>query len=103
MANRCSFFYESQMPDQNDKPYILELIVAGKVQGVGFRRATRREGERLGLRVTATNLDDGTVRIEAEGSGDSVARLMNWAHHGPPSATVTTVDVIRIEERTSQP
>jgi acylphosphatase len=43
------------------------FIVAGRVQGVGFRWYAQRWGERLGLRGWVANRADGTVESEAEG------------------------------------
>ena len=73
----------------------VELRVHGVVQGVGFRWATEREARRLGLRGYVRNEDDGSVTIGAEGRGDSVERLVEWAGRGPRMASVDRVDVAR--------
>lgn len=66
-------------------------VVSGRVQGVGFRAATRREALRLGLQGHARNLPDGRVEVLAAGEADAVAALVEWLHHGPPSARVEAV------------
>jgi acylphosphatase len=71
----------------------VRLLIRGRVQGVGFRVSARREGQRLGIDLTARNLDDGSVQIDAAGSPESIDDLIAWAHHGPPQARVDTVDV----------
>lgn len=45
----------------------LTAVVHGTVQGVGFRYWCWRQAEKLGLTGTATNNEDGTVGVVAEG------------------------------------
>ncbi len=67
-------------------------LVAGRVQGVGFRASTVAEGRRLGLRGFARNLADGRVEIVAEGPRAAVDALLAWSRTGPPLARVETLD-----------
>ena len=69
-------------------------IVRGHVQGVGFRYSARREAQRLGLRCTVWNRDDGAVECEAEGDAKALEALAAWLHRGPPSARVQSVEVV---------
>lgn len=39
------------------------------------------------------NLPDGSVEATFEGAPDAVARLVEWARHGPRLAIVDTIDV----------
>ncbi|MEK7187729.1 MAG: acylphosphatase [Patescibacteria group bacterium] len=71
------------------------LIVSGKVQGVSFRQSTRRVARELGLHGYAMNLNDGSVKIEAEGEEEAIQKLIKWARRGPWHARVENV----IEER----
>ena len=64
----------------------------GQVQGVGFRYSTRREAQRLGLRATVWNRDDGGVECEAEGDAEALRQLAAWLRRGPPSARVERVE-----------
>ena len=66
--------------------------VAGRVQGVGFRAATRAEGARLGLAVQAGNRADGTVEVTAGGDAGAIEVLARWLQHGPPLARVVRVE-----------
>lgn len=67
------------------------ILVSGRVQGVGFRFATVRVAERLGLRGWVRNTADGRVEIVAEGDPESVRQLASWCRSGPPGARVTEV------------
>jgi acylphosphatase len=69
----------------------VRLIVEGRVQGVWFREGTRREAERLGVRGWVRNRREATVEVVAEGPKENVRKLVEWCHHGPPSARVTRV------------
>ena len=66
-------------------------LVAGRVQGVGFRAATRRRADELGLGGVAENLADGRVRVVATGAADALERLAAWLAHGPPAARVDSL------------
>ncbi|QWS33988.1 acylphosphatase [Curtobacterium aetherium] len=68
-------------------------VVTGTVQGVGFRYWTARKADGLELAGYARNLFDGTVEVEAEGPAPAVDALVVMLRSGPPSATVTGVDV----------
>ena len=68
------------------------FIVSGKVQGVFFRASTRAEAERLHLRGSARNRDDGCVEVLAAGSADAIDALGRWLQRGPAQARVDNVD-----------
>lgn len=69
------------------------VLVSGRVQGVFFRDTCRRVARREGVTGWVRNLPDGRVEAVFEGAADRVDRLVTWAHHGPPQAEVTTVEV----------
>lgn len=71
----------------------VRIRVTGRVQGVGFRYSTRSVGESLGLDVSARNLDDGSVLIDAAGPASAIDRLIAWAKDGPPAARVDSIHV----------
>lgn len=54
----------------------LTAWVSGRVQGVGFRWWTRCRALELGLVGSARNLDDGRVRVLAEGSESHCQQLL---------------------------
>ncbi len=71
----------------------LHAIVSGIVQGVNFRYYTSRQAESLGVTGWVANRADDTVEIIAEGGRPALQSLLDWLHHGPPSATVMGVQV----------
>ncbi len=54
----------------------LTAWVEGRVQGVGFRWWVRANALELGLTGYAENLDDGRVKVVAEGPEDSCRQLL---------------------------
>jgi acylphosphatase len=70
----------------------IQVVVAGRVQGVGFRYATVDAANRIGLRGWVRNMRDGRVEIVAEGSREQVRELVDWCRRGPALARVTAVD-----------
>ncbi len=69
----------------------LEAVVAGRVQGVGFRYFVRQTARRLGLAGWVRNERDGTVRVVAEGPPAALAALELALHDGPAGAAVREV------------
>ena len=69
------------------------VVVSGEVQGVYFRDSCRTEARKLGIAGWVRNLADGTVEAVFEGEPDAVDRMVAWAHHGPPTASVDRVEV----------
>ena len=60
----------------------LHAYVGGRVQGVGFRQATREEADRLELDGWVRNLDDGRVEVVWEGEEDRAKALERWLGRG---------------------
>lgn len=69
------------------------LLIHGRVQGVNFRNACRRQARQLALRGWVRNLPDGAVEVHVQGPGEAVAELIDWAHHGPRNAHVSRVEI----------
>jgi acylphosphatase len=67
-----------------EEPARLTVWVAGRVQGVGFRWWVRARALELGLAGSAENLDDGRVRVIAEGASAQCQRLLDLL--GAPGA-----------------
>ena len=73
----------------------LEAVVRGTVQGVGFRWFVTRQAARLALVGCVANDADGSVRVVAEGQGESLDRLEAALREGPPGARVSDVVATR--------
>jgi DNA ligase D-like protein (predicted 3'-phosphoesterase) len=71
----------------------IRVLVAGTVQGVGFREATRRRAAELGVKGWVRNEADGTVAVHEEGSPAAIERLVSFLRDGPPGAAVLDVTV----------
>lgn len=87
-------------------PHGVERIAAtvrGDVQGVGFRWFVVQEAARLGLVGWVANAPDGTVRLEAEGPGTALARLIERLRHGPPGAIVGGVSTSALRPMGNEP
>lgn len=71
----------------------LNIIVSGKVQGVFFRASAKQKADELGIKGTVTNLPDGRVYIEAQGSDDDMDSFQTWCRQGPPRAVVSDLQL----------
>jgi acylphosphatase len=70
-----------------------EILVEGRVQGVGFRDYAYRRAAHLDLTGYVMNLADGRVRVRAEGPRDRIEALARQLEKGPPMARVERVMV----------
>lgn len=75
------------MPDR-----AIKATVTGRVQGVGYRQASRLVARSMNLVGWVRNLDNGSVEIFAQGESDSLDRLIDWLWSGPGPALVTGVE-----------
>lgn len=69
----------------------LSIKVHGQVQGVFFRHSAKMTAKGLGLVGFVRNESGGTVYLEAEGKKEPLEKLLQWCHHGPPSAQVEKI------------
>lgn len=69
------------------------LLISGRVQGVYFRESMRCEAERLGVTGWVRNRRNGDVEAVVDGNSDAVEAIVAWAHEGPPTARVDSVEV----------
>ena len=70
-----------------------EIVIEGRVQGVGYRDYARRRASGLGLEGWVANLRDGRVRLRAEGQRGQIEALVRALAQGPPLSRVAKVDV----------
>jgi acylphosphatase len=71
----------------------VQVLVTGRVQGVGFRYFTAARARQLGLTGIARNLPNGQVHITAEGDRAALDALIDAVRAGPPGAYVRDVRV----------
>jgi acylphosphatase len=70
-----------------------DVVVTGRVQGVGYRAFAERCARRQGHAGYVMNLPDGRVRLHAEGDRPSIEALLPDLRRGPRLAVVTDVAV----------
>jgi acylphosphatase len=75
----------------------IRATIGGRVQGIGFRYATRLTAHQLGVVGWVRNLPDGSVEVWAQGPEDLVARFRAFLEQGPPGAQVTSIDLIDVD------
>lgn len=69
----------------------LDVVVHGRVHGVGFRVFVLRIARATGLRGWVAN-EPGRVHVVAEGAQAELERLLEAIRTGPPAALVERVD-----------
>jgi DNA ligase D-like protein (predicted 3'-phosphoesterase) len=87
------------METQDPAARAIRVVIAGSVQGVGLREATRRRADQLGVRGWVRNEDDGTVALHAEGPSAGIDALVAFLASGPRGAGVAELSVhdVRVE------
>jgi acylphosphatase len=69
------------------------VLMAGRVQGVGFRAACAQQARVAGVGGTVRNLPDDRVEAVFEGPAASVDALVAWCERGPRFAHVDHIEV----------
>lgn len=70
-----------------------EIVVEGRVQGVGYRAFAQHRAQEWKLTGYAVNLQDGRVKIRVEGSSETIEAYVRDLEAGPPLARVERVTV----------
>jgi acylphosphatase len=79
----------------------VQLIIAGRVQGVFFRKSTKEIAERLGVTGTVRNLITGEVEVLAQAETAVLEQFMDWCKQGPILARVDRVNVQELPDTTN--
>lgn len=74
------------------------ILVAGRVQGVGFRWWVVRQAAALGLTGWVRNRCDGRVEILAAGAEAALDELAERCRRGPSGARVADVAIAEADE-----
>ncbi|KAF2819531.1 Acylphosphatase [Ophiobolus disseminans] len=76
--------------------------VDGEVQGVNFRSFTQKQAKSIGLTGFVTNVSDGTVQGEAQGSDDAIKQFVQHLNKGPSAASVSGVEHSEISTKSGE-
>ena len=76
----------------------MRVIVAGRVQGVGYRAWTVRQARSLALTGWVRNRPDGTVEAVFAGGQEAVNLMLAACRMGPGHAVVKQVETQAIAE-----
>ena len=71
---------------------LLNCVVRGRVQGVGFRFFVQEQASLLDLRGWVRNLPTGEVEIEAAGDREGLSQLLKAMERGPVLSQVDMVE-----------
>lgn len=71
---------------------ILQVVIRGRVQGVGFRAWTEMVADQNGIEGWVRNRRDGTVEAVFAGAEEVVLTMIALCREGPPGARVEAID-----------
>lgn len=71
----------------------VNLLISGRVQGVGFRWFTQKEAQKRHIQGYVRNLSDGRVEVEVHGDADAIDDLIDSLYSGPPSGRVDEISI----------
>ena len=73
----------------------LDLLIEGRVQGVGYRYSAKMKAESLAIRGSVQNLQDGSVFVTAQGEKQAIDNFVRWCYKGPPGAIVRSIEKVQ--------
>lgn len=76
----------------------IEIIVSGRVQGVGFRYFVTNKARENNISGWVRNTRDGSVEICAEGEITNLDTFIDWIKQGPPLSRVDNVTIHRFDK-----
>lgn len=74
------------------------VIIAGRVHGVGFRQFVKSNAQKLGIVGWVQNNEDRTVEVMLQGEKEAVEAVIELCKIGPMLAEVRNVSVNWMEE-----
>lgn len=73
--------------------FLCEFEVFGKVQGVFFRKYTKKQADALNLTGWCMNTRSGTVKGEMEGIESDINKMKKWLEStGSPQSNITKAE-----------
>ena len=73
----------------------LDLVIEGRVQGVGYRYYAKMKAESLSIKGSLQNLRDGSVFVTAQGEKIAMDKFVRWCYKGPPGAIVRNIEKVQ--------
>ena len=73
----------------------LDLVIEGRVQGVGYRYSAKMKAESLGIGGSVQNLRDGSVFVNAQGEKEALKNFVRWCYKGPAGAIVRNIEKVQ--------
>ena len=73
----------------------LDLVIKGRVQGVGYRYSAKVKAESMDIRGSVKNLRDGSVFLTAQGEKEAMDNFVRWCYKGPPGAIVRNIEIVQ--------
>ena len=70
-----------------------EIIIHGRVQGVGFRAAARNQARSLNLRGWVENMPDGSVSLVVCGNREQCGQIIQWCRKGSGYSWVERLEI----------
>jgi acylphosphatase len=80
----------------------VQVVIRGRVQGVGFRASCARQAVALGVTGWVRNEWDDSVEALFEGDAGAVDQMVAWCRTGPSRAEVTDVEVTKAADGPQQ-
>jgi len=71
----------------------VQVVITGRVQGVGYRASCQYEAVSRGLTGWVCNRWDGAVEALFEGEAAAVDAMLDWCREGPPMAYVSGMEI----------
>ena len=71
-------------------------LIAGRVQGVGYRAWMGGQAASFGVEGWVRNLADGRVEAEVRAQAPVLARLLEVGRRGPRHAQVSAIEVVAL-------
>ncbi|EFO63205.1 Hypothetical protein GLP15_2284 [Giardia lamblia P15] len=81
------------MPSSSEDVTTLCYRVTGKVQGVFFRKYTKKEADALSLVGYVMNNEDGSVSGVVQGPKEQIDAFVKYLHRGSPKSIVKKVSI----------
>ena len=73
------------------------IVIYGLVQGVGFRRFTRRKANLYKIVGWVRNKENGTVEIDAEGLSMNMVQFLSSIKTGPKRSKIERVEITQLQ------